>query len=83
MSSFKMVPVVATEVMQDAGANTSEYMTPYEAGTAYSAMLAAAPPFVVTDEMVEEALVVYYSDWSGDPMAQMRAAIEAVLGGGK
>lgn len=83
MSDYKMVPVVATEEM------VGEFLR-YSAwgltDAAYQAMLAKAPPFVATDEMVEKACAAYKAACESDFIAEggpMRAAIEAVLGGGK
>lgn len=112
MSSFKMVPVVATEEMRAAalaayeGATDSGEYATYPDSNIAAAMIAAAiakaPPFVVTDEMAERMVNVFLGERAyiikqaikSDPegaaidkmrpadIAAMRAAIEAVLGGG-
>lgn len=96
MSDYKMVPVVATEEMfraaQEAEMDHDEfedwmYFSGRQVAKQYAAMLAAAPPFVVTDEVVMDALRAYegkpWRTWfDAADVAGMRAAIEAVLGGG-
>lgn len=128
MSDYKMVPVVATQEMLRA-AQVAEmdhddfedwmYFSGREVAKQYTAMLAKAPPFVVTDEVVEKAAMAverivtadgfgwtdeqFNTWWNSDPffckkvntwasftgtrkqkrIYETRAAIEAVLGGGK
>lgn len=65
MSSFKMVPEVATEEMRDAalaaydgamdGGEYPTYPDSKIAAAMIAAAIAKAPPFVVTDELVEKA----------------------------
>lgn len=97
MSDYKMVPKVATEDMLDAMLRLSPECwgegAPFiraDALDAYQAMLAAAPPFVVTDEVagkvldryVAETLLLHDDAPTESRVAAMRAAIEKVLGGG-
>lgn len=94
MTRTAIVPVVATEEMWRAGmselpAMASEHERPmFVVASIYAAMLAAAPPFVVTDEFVV-SMCNAYDKARGDAALSdpaefpaMYAAIEAVLGGG-
>jgi len=97
MSDHKMVPVVATEEMVKAIFDMQvacdhcfedTYISDDECRDLYAAMLAKAPPFVVTDDFVIRMCNAYdkargnaaLSDPAEFPA--MYAAIEAVLGGG-
>ena len=90
MSDYKMVPVVATIEMLGAAYEQRSAFARGIVQPVYQAMLAKAPPFVVTDEMAEAALTAYrnhplpqkLSDMQKSNRDAMRAAIEAVLGGG-
>ncbi len=95
MSEYKMVPVVATEEMvaaiRDRGTQDGDCVEHTTAHMMWADALDEAPPFVVTDEMAEAALTAYrnhplpqkLSDMQKSNRDAMRAAIEAVLGGGE
>ena len=89
MSDYKMVPVVANDDMLNAilgwmprSWSNGWDTTIEDASELYAALMNNIPPFVVTDEMVERACKVAKTGWYKDEAEQMRAAIEAVLGGG-
>lgn len=89
MTAYKMVPTVATEAIVVAIALNDDKSLP----DAYSAAIAAAPPFVVTDAILDaaidaerEAFHQFTHEHAGGPVSHadgrrvsIRAAIEAAL----
>lgn len=78
-TKYVLVPVVATEEMVAAARSLASCPV----RDAVNAAIAAAPPFVVTDEVARKAVSIFMARRNDQPDATaMRAAIEAVLGGG-
>lgn len=70
----KIVPVEATPDQAAKGFIVSE--APHDPAGVYRAMIAAAPPYVVTDEDARAAWKTFHAKWPHD-MKCMRAALEA------
>lgn len=71
---WKIVPVEATAEMRDAAESHA-----VGGESAYTAAIAAAPPYVVTDDDARVVLNAFWDSSITDGVAAMRAALEAFV----